>query len=178
MINNLHRHSIRLQDHDYTSPGAYFITLVAHQRELLFGELMEEAVNKSEIGKIVIHEWERLPKRFPNIKMDEFILMPNHFHGIIFINSMKDEPDQFSDKDQIERYGNPIHSSIGTIIRSYKGSATNQVHLWVKDSPVKIWQRNYYERIIRNEKELDIIRNYIVNNPENWEKDQDNVCQV
>lgn len=207
MSTYFHRRSIRLKDFDYSQPGAYFITLLAWQRENLFGQLAKSGdINLSPIGDIISVEWVRLEKRFRALELDEWVIMPNHLHGIIFLTeSSKGTEENCNSQAQsgspvplpaVERYGVPVRGSIPTIIRSFKSSVTQQVqrmvdrqevqrarHAGINDSATsagafsfleKVWHRNYYEHVIRDEIELDFIRLYIKDNPRRWAEDDEN----
>jgi len=167
-----HRRSIRLKEFDYTQPGAYFITIVAQNREWLFGDIVDDEMRLNPLGRVVEKEWERLSQRFENLKLDEFMVMPNHVHGIIVIadrdNSM------YGDKDGIEHFGKPIKGSIPTIVRSFKSATTLRINLMRQSKGLQVWQRNYFEHVIRNESEWGEIREYIRQNPDNWEVDLEN----
>lgn len=155
-----HRHSIRLKDYDYSQSGAYFITICTHDRELVFNpELVQEMLRTV---------WKKIPVKFPTVQLDEFVVRPNHIHGIILL------------KGQIEN-GRPhrVAPTLGDIIAWYKTRTTNAYIKGVKTecwAPFngKFWQRNYFEHIIRNEDDLNQIRQYILDNPLKWEEDEDN----
>ncbi len=167
--NKHHRRSIRLKNYDYSQPGAYFITICTHNRQNLFGEIVDGEMILNEFGKIVYNEWLNTANIRPNIIVDEFIVMPNHLHGILIIvdncrGTLQRAP-------AMERFGQPTSNSIPTIIRLFKSACTKQINI-IRQSPANpVWQRNYYEHIIRNENELDRIREYIINNPLKWSFD-------
>lgn len=167
-----HRRSIRLYGYDYSQPGAYFITLCTHNRECLFGNIMDGKMVLNDVGKIAHQCWLEIPIHYPNVQLDEFIIMPNHIHGILIIND--DVVQNIVGVQNIEPLQNKfqkiIPRSIGSIIRGYKIGVTK----WFRQNTdiYMIWQRNYYEHIIRNEIELNKIRKYILNNPINWELDE------
>ncbi len=192
------RRSIRLPNYDYSQSGAYFITICTHQREWLFGEILNEKMLLNEFGNIARNEWLETPKIRPNLELGEFIIMPNHIHGIIWIKDElskgvsggEDEVDrkgvlQYAPRSKgtehraptkhhittVEKFGKPTSNSIPTIIRSFKAATTKQINITRKLPGFAVWQRNYYEHIIRNEKDLNNITQYIKNNPKNWEKD-------
>ena len=281
-----HRHSIRLKDYDYAQPGAYFVTLCTSQRDCLFGKVVNGVVRLNPLGKIVEEEWERLGRQFPNIRLDAFVVMPNHVHGIIVIDvgatqqlsietvsgkpnmhietgyshdgspKFDRSPEMIGDGDgapendggvgathnmqtvnlsgnhntHIEsgdphggspgretaeplnrktratrhsptgasidnRYGAtkseewvdgsplrndgmdrapkpPATGSLGAMIGQFKSRATKRIWAIPEYSQAPIWQRNYYEHIIRNEAEWGRISEYIHNNPFNWGEDQ------
>lgn len=144
------RQSIRLVGFDYSQEGSYFITICTHNRKSLFGEIFKEQMVMNRVGDIVYHEWLKIPNRFQGIQLGLFVVMPNHIHGIISI--LKSIPGQ----------------TIGNIIGAFKSLSANEYIRLMKMNvkPVeKLWQRNYYEHIIRNENELKQIREYIINNP-------------
>lgn len=171
-----HRRSIRLKGYDYTQAGAYFVTLVAWQRECLFGSMRNDRVVLSDMGKTVTNYWLRLPKTF-NIQLDEWVIMPNHLHGIIVIehNSRDDaSSDNYEYKVKAtwsDSSLHPIgttHGSLGAILQNFKSVSTRKINQIQGTPGVPIWQRNYYERIIRDEEEWGRIRLYIQENPARW----------
>jgi REP element-mobilizing transposase RayT len=173
-----HRQSIRLKGYDYSSAGGYFITICTHQRECLFGEVVDGAMQLNELGEIVAFEWENTPNIRREIKLDAWIVMPNHFHGIVFIQPVSPlvgaqglAPQQ-TDKPLAMNIPNRKPRSLGTLIAGFKMAVTKRINI-LRDTPrVPIWQRNYYEHIIRNETALDKIREYVQTNPQSWNCDQ------
>ncbi len=165
-----HRRSIRLPNYDYTQPGAYFVTIVVKDRICLFGDVVDSEMQLSELGLLVDCEWNRIQKRFERVVLDVYGIMPDHFHGIIIIN----DPGRGTGVNPpraptpVEQFGKPVSGSIPTIVRSFKSSVTYQARARGMYPDGDIWQRNYYERVIRNEQELDRIRLYIQNNPLSW----------
>lgn len=161
-----HRGSIRLKGCDYSQTGAYFITICTYNRECLFGKIINEKTNLSMIGRIVQNEWDEIPNRFPNTRMDAFIVMPNHIHGMIIVGATLVVA-------QNNRAGTRPAPTLGEIVGSFKSLC---VHKCVTNhfNIGKLWQRNYYEHIIRNEGELDRVREYIINNPLQWQFDREN----
>jgi putative transposase len=159
-----HRRSIRLKDYDYASEGAYFVTIVTQRRECLFGEIIDGKMQLTKYGGIVQKWWNEIPIHFLNVDLGAFVIMPNHIHGIIFITN--------------ERRGEVLSllrkSTLGQIIAYFKYQSTKEINL-VDDKWVitKLWQRNYYEHIVRNEKELKQKTDYILNNPSHWGDDQE-----
>lgn len=168
-----HRRSIRLQGHDYSQTGAYFITLCTHNRRCMFGDIKDGEMVLNDVGKIVQKFWLEIPLHYPTVLLDEFVVMPNHVHGIIIIGvGVQDiEPQQVQNiEPQQNEYQKIIPGSIGAIVRGFKAGVTK----WFRQNTdiLTVWQRNYYEHIIRNEKEFYNIRNYIINNPLKWEFDE------
>jgi REP element-mobilizing transposase RayT len=169
-----HRRSIRLSGFDYTLPGAYYLTIVAQGPECLFGDIDNEEMRLSRFGMIVQRQWDRLAFRFPSIVLDAFIVMPDHIHGIIIVNdctgtavdshiSGSETPRRAPTHH--EQFGRPVPGSIPTIVRSFKSATTLRINTIRQTSGASVWQRNYYEHIIRDEVELNRIRLYIANNP-------------
>jgi putative transposase len=159
------RHSTRLADYDYSQNGAYFVTLCTWQRIKLFGEIVAGEMQLNDWGKIVQQAWLQTNHTFPNTLMDLFVIMPNHLHGVIVI----DYPGTFPARSS--------KGSLGTIIGQFKSKASKQITTTAGRTsviPGQVWQRNYYEHIIRNESEWDRIRKYIETNPLNWPLDDEN----
>ena len=186
------RHSTRLRGYDYSQPGAYFITICAQSRENLFGDIFDGEMHLKPQGQIAQGEWARLPTRFETIECGEFVVMPNHVHGILFIvdtgrGAAANIQDENPATTQLRPYTtNHTHThnhtpqtnvtpgSIGAILRAYKSSVTRRINRTRFTSGAPLWQRNYYERIIRNENELNLIREYILDNPRSWAEDKEN----
>lgn len=183
------RNSNRLSGYDYSLPGYYFITVVLHHRIALFGNIVDGQLNLSEIGKMIKETWLNLPSRFPNIHLDDFVIMPNHFHGIVIIEELVVGAELVSAQNANKNISNRVGTSptptengptLGDIVRAFKSITTNNYIENVKNnnwSPFdrKLWQRNYYDRIIRNDDELRKIQQYIDCNPENWDDDEENL---
>jgi len=174
-----HRRSIRLKEYDYTQPGAYFITMCTYQRMHVFGEVTNGEMILNETGKIARDEWFKTAKLRPYVELyeDEFVVMPNHGHGIIWIDGdwarQRRAPTENS-----EKFGKPVEGSIPTIVRAYKSAVTYAVNGAQNMRGAVLWQKNYYEHIIRNDRELNNIGWYIVNNPLNWQLDRDNLQNI
>ncbi len=170
-----HRRSIRLKGYDYSSAGANFVTICTQNRECLFGQVVGEKIHISEIGAIVQAEWIRTPEIRNNVLIDEFIIMPNHLHGILFLREWDDVGAHCNvplpDTPQTEQFGKSTVNSIPTIIKLFKSTVTKQINE-LRGTPGKpIWQRNYFERVIRDDEELNRIREYIIYNPLKWADD-------
>jgi putative transposase len=162
------RRSIRLQGYDYSQAGAYFVTLCTQNRECLFGEIVDGEMRMNDAGNIARQCWDNIPIHFPHVDLDEFVVMPNHIHGIVVITDNVGGKN-FSPLPQTTR---PCGTSktIGSIVRGFKIGVTK----WMRNNtPIyDVWQRNYWEHIVRNEPELNRIREYIHNNPTQWELDK------
>jgi putative transposase len=177
-----HRRSIHLKGYDYSQEGAYYVTIVAWHREFLFGEVVNGEMILSKYGLVAKQQWEKLPKRFPNIDLGAYVIMPNHMHGIIQIINGRGSAGNLSDPDDEssrrapthEQFQKPIKGSIPTIIRSYKSAVSYRINLMRRTDGVPVWQRNYYEHVIRSEKDLQNKTDYIESNPQLWEQDNEN----
>ncbi len=169
-----HRRSIRLPGYDYSQPGAYFITICTHNREYLFGDVADGKMILNEFGNVAQQCWLEIPQHFKHVKLDAYVIMPNHVHGIIFIVGSRHHNvgARHAVPLQFEQFGKPVPGSIATIIRSYKSAVSKQINQIRQTPGMPVWQRNYYEHIIRNEMDLHRIRQYIMNNPKNWEMDE------
>jgi REP element-mobilizing transposase RayT len=178
------RRSIRLPGYDYTQPGAYFVTLVTCQREPLLAQIAAGEVHLTDIGLIAQEEWFRAAQLRPTIRLepDEFVVMPNHVHGIIWIVAESDGPRLIPVGAQ--RRCAPTHptnpnpqvkpDSLGAIVRAYKSAVTYRANLVNDIRGVPLWQRNYYEHILRSDADLDRVRAYIRSNPYQWDRDNEN----
>jgi REP element-mobilizing transposase RayT len=178
-----HRRSIRLPGHDYTQPGAYYITICTHRREWLFGNVVDGAMRLSPWGQVVAARWRVIPRTFRHVKLDEWVVMPNHVHGIIWIvehgtvSAVKVDgaeaghvPPPSADNDGRPRGVAP--GSVGAIVGSLKSVATRRINRIRRAPGAHLWQRGYWEHIVRNEYDLERIRDYIRANPTRWERDR------
>ncbi len=184
-----HRRTIRLRDYDYRQNGAYFVTICSWNKECLFGEIIDGKMHLNENGMIVEKEWLQTPIVRSYAELDEFVIMPNHFHGIIVLIdnvvatrwvAQKRTARPFAQKRAIHRIaptewivGAPS-GSIGAIIGQFKSIVTKYINQIHNTPRVPVWQRSFHDRIIRNENELNEIREYILNNPLKWELDNEN----
>ncbi len=172
-----HRRSIRLKGYDYSQAGLYFITICVEKRECLFGTIINGEMHLNEAGVMVKTEWLKLNERFNNIALHEFVVMPNHFHAILEIvgASKKIAPTDTTTENSTE----VKNKTVGDMVGAFQSIVTVQYIRGVKNlgwTPFngKLWQRNYYEHIIRNEKSYRNISNYILNNPLKWKEDKFN----
>jgi putative transposase len=191
-----HRRSIRLKGYDYSQLGMYFITLCAQNRECLLGKIDNEKMILNDAGKMVETVWNDIPRYYRGFCVHENIVMPNHFHGIIEIVVVGAGPRACPDNtgQPMGNTGQPMETgqpqgvaptmSLSDIVHRFKTMTTKKYIDGVKQNgwtpfPRKLWQRNYYEHIIRNDNELNRICEYIVNNPLNWDSDRNNPsCKV
>jgi len=189
-----HRRSIRLQGYDYASAGAYFVTIVAWRRECLFGDVVNKEMILNKVGKIVEWEWLELPKRLPYVTLGAHMVMPNHFHGNLFIHEnvgatrlgpIKKQPDTEPlqtittngiDGSPLPRVPQP--ASLGVIISQFKSRVTKRIWKFPEFKETPIWQRNYYEHVIRNEIDLQNKTDYIEANPLLWDEDNENPINI
>jgi REP-associated tyrosine transposase len=185
-----HRHSIRLPNYDYSQPGAYFVTIVAWHREYLFGEVVNGEMRLNDVGKIVQWEWLELPKRLCFIELGAFIVMPNHFHGILIFHENAGATRQGLTKarsgeapgPRVNAEGidgsplprGPQPASLAVIMAQFKSRVTKRLWKIPSLKGTQIWQRNYYEHIIRSERDLQNKTGYVEANPMLWEKDEEN----
>lgn len=204
-----HRQSIRLRDYDYSANGAYFVTICVNQRECLLGQVEGAEMVLSPAGEAVRSVWEGLPQRFSNVVLDEFVPMPNHFHGILFLTDPPDvgaslvgaHADERNDhvgaplvgalgfvnarpnRAGTRRAGTRPAPTLGDIVGAFKSLTTNAYidgvnqHGWPPFFG-RLWQRNYYERIIRNDDEWVRARRYIEENPMQWDLDAENPANI
>ena len=177
-----HRRSIRLKEYDYTQPGAYFVTICTQNRLFLFGDVVEGRMLLNDAGLMVQTVWEGLPRRFPNVQLDAYVVMPNHFHAIVIIVDVH-PPVGAPLVGAQKGAGTRPAPTLGYIVGAFKSMTTNEYIRGVRQFrwtpfPGRLWQRNYYEHIIRNEGELNRIRGYIVNNPPRWHLDRENLERV
>lgn len=181
-----HRLSIRLPNYDYSQPGAYFVTIVTWHRACLFGEVVDGEMILNKFGLIAKQQWDKLPRRFPNIELGANTIMPNHMHGIIVImygrgtagNLTNNHGEPTRRAPTHEQFQKPIKGSISTIIRSYKSAVSYRINLMRGTQDIPVWQRNYYEHIIRNERDLQNKTDYINAKPMLWDQDDENPINI
>ena len=176
-----HRRSIRLAGYDYTQPGAYFITTCAAGRLCVFGEVDydSQSFRPSRVGQLVIECWNSIPAHHPNVELDEFVLMPNHLHGILkLIDLQKEKTTSSGITVPNEAFGKPVQGSIPTIVRSFKSAVSHHIAIEEIGIVRPVWQRNYYESVIRTNRELNHVRRYILGNPANWSEDPENPAVI
>ena len=177
-----HRRSIRLKDYDYSQEGAYFVTICTAEGKEIFGEVKNSQMYMTPQGEIASTIWFTLPQRFPGIELDSFVVMPNHVHGILvrterFPPSTREATTQ---NKTVNRQSNmklyrtsPYRSQmLNEIVRTFKGATSYYVRCSDESMKGFGWHREFFERIIRNTRELDALREYIQNNPAKWELDK------
>jgi len=168
----------RLPDYDYTSPAYYFVTICTKNKQCYFGEVKEEEMALNEFGKIVQSEWERLFNKYPLIRQDYYVVMPNHFHGVLIVDDVFDlikgiggvgtaHELSLRQQSQLEELTQQSKKSLSTYIGEFKMLSSKKIHQ--QGLKQFKWQRSFYDRIIRNEIELSAIRYYIDINPLKWD---------
>ena len=171
------KNSLRLRGYDYSQPGAYFVTIVTYQREILFGEIVNGEMVLNEIGKIVQTEWERTPQIRREVDLGAYMIMPNHFHAIVIFNEYATVVGA-TGRSPLQRSNQPPHGpapkSLGALMAGFKSSVTKRINIFRNTPGAPIWQRNYYDHIIRNDREMSRIWDYIETNPMRWAEDREN----
>jgi REP element-mobilizing transposase RayT len=213
-----HRRSLRLKGYDYSSPGAYFITICTHQRECLFGEIVDGEMQLNPLGNVVRSHWMKLSHHHAHVELDAWVIMPNHIHGILILNNLGrgaalGQDSEHSNDDSMPNatpsrdrgytnfdwlptepgvaFGQESQSSpsdglpnaaplpprlgtgtVGAIVLNFKSVTTRSFNRIKRSPGSSIWQRNYYEHIIRSKESLCRIRQYVYNNPLMWQQDQ------
>jgi REP element-mobilizing transposase RayT len=173
------RRSIRLKDFDYSQPGGYVVTICAHGGRCLFGEIADGEMQLSAAGSMVRSAWECLPNRFAFIRLDEFVVMPNHLHGIIVLTGESSRSDELAEGEHKVRPYGTLAGTVSRIVQAFKSMTTHEYAIGVNHgrwAPFsgRLWQRSYYEHIIRNEDDLQRVRRYINENPVRWPWDEEN----
>jgi putative transposase len=183
--NRYHRRSIRLAGYDYSQAGAYFVTICTYQRELLF----EDAV----LRRVAEAMWQRIPRHFPHVQLDAWVVMPNHVHGIIAIvddphgrgeasqqspapanqvasagTGLAGEPVTGDASPLRKRPSGAPAGSLGAIVGNFKAVTARRINRMRRAPGAPVWQRNYYEHVVRDERALKAIRQYIADNPARW----------
>ena len=183
-----HRRSIRLRGYDYSLPGAYYVTSCIQDHKCLLGEIVQGRMNPNDAGQIVDAVWRSIPSQFASTELDKHVVMPNHFHGILRIVEtptahvgapLMGAPITATRNEKGQARGLPLRPSLGAILGAFKSKTTDEYIRGVKEATWprfsrKLWQRNLYEHIIRNDNELNRIREYIRQNPMRWACDRYN----
>jgi REP-associated tyrosine transposase len=183
-VARLRRRSVRLVGYDYTRPGTYFVTICTHNGAPLLGSTVNGRVQLSRFGRLARECWLAIPAHFPAVCLDAFVVMPDHFHGIILIGARAASDDVDAPPDDVgarhavplrnrddraaPAFGRPTAGSLPTIIGAFKSAVTRRVN--TGGGGTRVWQRNYFEHIVRNQAELHRIRSYIITNPIRWNR--------
>ncbi|MDY6939589.1 MAG: transposase [Cyanobacteriota bacterium] len=166
MTEYFYRRSIRLSGYDYGQAGAYFVTICTHQKYCWFGEIRQGVMYQNFLGSAVAAIWHNLPSHFPFLELDAFVVMPNHLHGILIITNAR--PLSTPESRKGTKSG-----SVGAIVQNFKSTSTRRINR-INGDRKTIWQRNYYEHIIRTDRAYENIRRYILENPPRWHNDDEN----
>ena len=163
-----HRRSIRLQGFDYTQPGAYFVTICTYHRECILGDVIDGEMRLSKPGSIVSECWADLVNHYPCVTLDSFVAMPNHIHGVIQLTDVALDPTPMPARRR----------ALPEIVRGFKTFSSRRINDSRSSPGTAVWQRNYYEHVIRDEQELEAVRHYIEGNPAKWAQDVDNPANL
>jgi REP element-mobilizing transposase RayT len=166
------RRSIRLQGYDYSQAGAYFVTICTRNRECLFGEIVNGDMRLNDAGSVVESVWDGLPGHYAHVELDAMVIMPNHFHGIIVLAPVGVGAGNVRAGFKPAPTPAAMRHGLSEIVRALKTFSSRRINESRQTPGTKLWQRNYWEHIIRNESELNRIREYIHNNPTQWEMDK------
>ena len=177
------RHEVRLKDYDYATPGAYFVTVCTNSNQALFGEILNGRMMLNEAGQMLESWWHKIVEKFPGVQLDSHVIMPNHLHGIILIVGADPcvrpgkEPESGAGENAGEgaHMGAPLHK----IVQWFKTMTTNEYIRGVQELGWRpfdkhMWQRSFYEHVVRRTDKMIRIRKYILNNPLRWEIDRQN----
>lgn len=162
------RKSPRLQGYDYSQAGAYFVTICTYQRLPLFGEVCNAEMHLNDLGEIAAACWVALPGHFPQVEQDAWVIMPNHMHGIILLGADEGMP---HGRAVARPYSASAPRTLGAIVNAYKGAVTRQARRIPGDESTRIWQGRYHDHIIRSERSLLALREYVLANPARWRED-------
>ncbi|MEX2238270.1 MAG: transposase [Dehalococcoidia bacterium] len=173
-----YRRSLRLPGYDYSSPGAYFVTLVHPQSRLLF--------EHDQLCRIARNVWNAIPTMFPNVELNAFVVMPNHVHGIVMIGErealagVSNQTSAVMDErltpaaTEVVQGGGVARSGLPDIVRYYKNTTARRINSLRRTRGTAVWQRSYWDRILRNDRAVEVARNYIMLNPLRWDSDPEN----
>lgn len=168
------RRSIRLPGFDYASDGAYFITICTFDHSFLFGEIIGAEMSLNSTGRLVQEEWLALPRHRPSVTLDEYMVMPNHFHGIFWIQ----EAGTARRAPTEEKFGRPMAGSLASIVRAFKAATPRRYREASRAPSHRLWQRGYYEPVIRSDDDLYRIQEYILTHPAKWAEDKENPANL
>ncbi len=190
---DLHRRSIRLRGRDYTFPDRYFVTICATYRKCILGRIHDGTMRESQLGSLVRACWMEIPHHFANVELDAFVVMPNHVHGLILLHKRPEVVGKTnapierghdiscpykspSDKNRVrtEAFGKPVASSLATVVRTFKAAVTREARRRFGKPQMEVWQRDYFERVVRDDHEYADACRYICENPLRWETDTEN----
>jgi putative transposase len=156
-MSHIKRKPTRLKEYDYSTPAYYFVTICTNNKIELFCDVINDKIKLNNLGIIIDDKWKQIPVHYPHVELDSYCIMPHHLHGIIILNHVGESSPL------------PYTPTLGQIIGYFKYQSTKDINNLTKSPGKKIWQRSFYDRIIRDEKELYRIRKYIEQNPIKWE---------
>jgi len=176
------RRSTRLPTYDYSLAGAYFVTICAHNRTCIFADIADGEIRLNDLGRVVTECWNEIPRHFPGVELDVFAVMPNHLHGIAMLprDEWCTEVNDNTGRGKAclaptpRRFGTPPPNSLSSIIGSFKSAASRRINILRRTPGAPVWQRNYYEHVIRNREDLHEVQQYILDNPLRWAMDNEN----
>ena len=165
------RRSIRLRGYDYSTPGAYFITVCTQNRLPLFGEVANDKMASNRLGEVVQNSWEKLPDHYDDLILDAFVLMPNHVHGVIIL---EDGTTGVGAGFKPALPASRRRHGVPEIVRAFKTFSARRINKMRESPGTPVWQRGFYDHVIRNQHELGRVRAYVMDNPRKWSEDVDN----
>ena len=173
-----HRRSIRLRDYNYSQNGMYFVTLCTQGRKCLFGDVVDGEMRLNAYGQIIQDEWLRTSAVRHEAESDAFQVMPNHLHAIVVITGGAPSTVGATGRSPLQAEHQPPHGpakrSLGSLVAGFKSGATKNINQRRGTPGAPVWQRSYYDHVIRNEADLNRIRQYILDNPAKWPEDAEN----
>jgi putative transposase len=178
--NPLHKSfkTVRLRHHRYDEPGAYSLTIVAHNRNSLFGEIIEGEMCLNNLGEIVREEWLRSAQVRPAFELDAFVIMPNHVHGIVMLNESARSAERIESARSaalpLRNKNERSPASISSFVAGFKAAVTSRIRALLKEPGFQVWQPRFHDHVIRADDDLQAIREYINNNPQQWNLDREN----
>ncbi len=164
---SMHRRSLRLRGHDYSSPGAYFVTICASSH--LFGRVRTADMILSRFGEIARQCWTSIPNHFPHVRIDAFVVMPDHVHGILLLGARY---------PRTCAIGRISPGSLDAVVRSFKSAVASRINALRGAGVGGIWQRNYFDQVVRNLDDLNRVRRYIRENPARWQRNRSDQCRA
>lgn len=167
-----HRRTLRLPNTTYVARGSYYVTICTQRRGLIFGTVRRGALRYNPIGRIVYATWLSLPEHYPHVRLDAFVVMPDHVHGILTLDGTHIEADQGVEGGSEGVAPRLRPGSLPVVIRAFKSAATREVNVLRNTPGASLWQPRYYEHIVRDDADMERIRRYIVNNPARWRAPQ------
>ena len=166
------RRATRLRRYDYGQTGGYFITICVQDQQCLFGNIEDGKMQLNELGRIVVECWNRIPQHFSSAELDVCVIMPNHMHGVILLGTGGAKRQRPPDRSQPNRRGEVSSPTLGRIVAYFKYQSTKYINQHRDRPGMRIWQRNYYDHVLRDDTDLQRVRQYVTENPMRWELDR------